>query len=66
MSKQEGMIMKNNLTLVELLMTLVLIGILLMVIVPVQDKTVTLMSNPNSKIYVVQVTEQPESEVNVE
>lgn len=59
------MIMKNNLTLVELLMILVVIGILLMAVIPVKNINVE-PSKSNSQMYIVQVTEQPESEVNVE
>lgn len=57
--------MKNNLTLVELLMILVVIGILLMAVIPVKNINVE-PSKSNSQMYIVQVTEQPESEVNVE
>ena len=57
--------MKNNLTLVELHMILVVIGILLMAVIPVKNINVE-PSKSNSQMYIVQVTKQPESEVNVE
>lgn len=57
------MIMKNNITLVELLIVLILIGILSMVAVPVKQQN--LESPSTQQMYIVKVISQPESEVNV-
>lgn len=57
------MIMKNNITLVELLIVLILIGILSMVAVPVKQQR---FEPPiKQQMYMVKVIPQPESEVNV-
>lgn len=55
--------MKNNITLVELLIVLILIGILSMVAVPVKQQN--LESPSTQQMYIVKVISQPESEVNV-
>ena len=55
--------MRNNITLVELLIVLVLIGILFMVAVPVRNQK--LEPSSTQQMYIAQVTIQPESEVNV-
>lgn len=55
--------MKNNITLVELLIVLILIGILSMVAVPVKQQR---FEPPiKQQMYMVKVIPQPESEVNV-
>ncbi|GAA5099188.1 prepilin-type N-terminal cleavage/methylation domain-containing protein [Wohlfahrtiimonas larvae] len=56
--------MKDNFTLVELLIVLILIGILGMVAVPINHKMdQSIISHQES--YVVQVEYQPESEVDI-
>ncbi len=55
--------MKNNLTLVELLIVIVLIGILSMVAMPVDQQT---LEPPTQQTYFVQATSQPENEVSVQ
>ncbi|WP_158076864.1 hypothetical protein [Wohlfahrtiimonas populi] len=55
--------MKNNITLVELLIVLILIGILSMVVVPVKQQNFEPPST--QQMYIVKVISQPESEVNV-
>lgn len=59
----EVIIMKNNITLVELLIVLVLIGILSMVAVPVRNPK--LEPSTKQQMYMVKVIHQPESVVNV-